>query len=304
MTWEQPNAADLAAKATGLRDFLNARIIGQPQAIDRVVPLLENAFLGLSDPDRPYASFLFVGPTGVGKTEMTKAISEYAFGIPPLSFDMSEFQLQNGVEIMLGKDPAKDMGRVGDAVMKQPFGVCNFDEMEKAHVLIWDLFLQLLDEGRLTAANSQVLNFRRFVVTMTSNIGAREAMRMRHAPFIQVERIIRQQLDLKLRPEFQERFSDVVPFRQLDSNASRLICDLMCAKVLRRLRAQGHEIELDAVAGEFLLRKGIDRERGARRLRRIIELYVENAVAPEAKQGRKATGKLTVDATGRALVVR
>lgn len=295
----------LRAKANGVEDFLRQRVIGQEEAVARVAPVLRNAFLGLSEPDRPLASFLLVGPTGVGKTEMAKAIAEYAFADKPLTFDMSEFQLQTGVEIMLGAN-THDRGRVGSKVIGQHAGVVNFDEMEKAHVLVLDLFLQLLDEGRLTAATGEAMDFRQFVVTMTSNLGAREAGRMRHAPFSHVERIVRQEVDRKLRPEFQERFGEIVVFRHLEQEAQRKICAMMIAKVFARLRLDGHELEMTPEGTEFLLRRGIDRERGARRLRRTVALYVEGAVASEigSEVGKKAKGRVTPNATGTALIVR
>lgn len=295
----------LRAKANGVEDFLRQRVIGQEEAVARVAPVLRNAFLGLSEPDRPLASFLLVGPTGVGKTEMSKAIAEYAFAEKPVTFDMSEFQLQTGVEIMLGANTG-DRGRVGQKVIGQQSGVINFDEMEKAHVLVLDLFLQLLDEGRLTAATGEAMDFRQYVVTMTSNLGAREAGRMRHAPFSHVERIVRQEVDRKLRPEFQERFGEIVVFRHLEQGAQRKICGVMVEKVFARLRQAGHELEMTAEATEFLLRRGIDRERGARRLRRTVALFVEGAVASVIGPcgDRKAKGKVTPNASGTALEVR
>ena len=273
-----------------VRDFFTARVIGQDEAVGAIVARVAMLKAGLNDPDKPIGVFLFAGPTGTGKTELAKAVSEFLFGSVErmIRLDMSEFQTHESINKILGQASgyaAFDTDSLTSRVRKQPFSVLLLDEFEKSHPMIWDLFLQAFDEGRLTDAMGQVTDLRHCLIIMTSNLGAtaHRSMGLGFAPAAdefskdQVLRAIRQ----TYRPEFQNRLDKVIVFNPLTRDLMRGILKKELAALLERrgLKDRAWAIEWESSAHEFLLERGFSPEMGARPLKRAIDQYV---VAPLA----------------------
>lgn len=294
------DAAASAKKLRGLATYLVASIKGQDHVLPRVVSVLQRAELGVTHPGRPKASFLFVGPTGVGKTEITKAFNRYLFDAKPISFDMSEYQLQSSVDKLIGAS-RDDPGLLGRALRGVTRGTVLFDEIEKAHTLVLDLFLQILWEGRITLATGEVVNFCPFYIVFTSNIGSTETMRMENVPFASVERTVLMRVGEMLRPELVGRMNEIVAFARLDYAAQRAVCEAMIEEEIVRLGALGHCLQCEASAVEFLVREGYHRTLGARPMRGCVERFIQEAVTMCLLDGQRAVGRLTADTTRRCL---
>ncbi|HWA08320.1 MAG TPA: AAA family ATPase [Opitutaceae bacterium] len=272
-----PDAA-LADRLRNLPGHVAARIKGQPHVLSRICSVLTRGELGLAHPRRPKGTFLFVGPTGVGKTEITNVFTDYLFGDAPVRFDMSEYQNQVAVEKLIGANPG-DPGLLGRALRGHLRGTLLFDEIEKAHPLVLDLFLQILEDGRITLATGEQPDLRGFYIVFTSNIGSEETIRMENAPFASVERTVLMRVRERLRPELVGRISEVVVFARLPYAVQREICeDLIRAECLRLLQC-GHRIEVGADALESLIRQGYHRTLGARPMRGTVERVLQEAVA-------------------------
>lgn len=202
-------ASSLVERLRGLPTHLAAKIKGQDHVLPRVCSVLTRGELGFAHPRRPRGSFLFVGPTGVGKTETTNVFTAYlGDGVSPIRFDMSEYQLQSSVDKLIGEN-RDDPGLLGRALRDKKSGTLLFDEIEKAHALVLDLFLQILEDGRITLATGETVDVRPFYVVCTSNIGSEETMRMENAPFASVERTVLMRVRERLRPELVGRVSAV-----------------------------------------------------------------------------------------------
>lgn len=282
--------------------YLAANIKGQDHVLPRVSSVLQRGELGTAHPDRPKGSFLFIGPTGTGKTETTKAFGRYLFGTEPVNFDMSEYQLQSSVEKFIGAN-RDDAGLLGRALRGLSRGVVLFDEIEKAHTLVLDLFLQILWEGRVTLATGEVLNFCPLYVVFTSNIGSGETMRMESAPFASVERTVLMRVHERFRSELVGRISDLIVFRRLDYATQRVICEGMIAAESSRLAALGYVIEVSPPALEFLVRVGFHRMLGARPMRAAVERHLQEAVVDSVLSGGDGSGQLGVETAGQRLVL-
>ncbi|MEO6876094.1 MAG: AAA family ATPase, partial [Opitutaceae bacterium] len=205
----------LQSRLMGLRPRLGAQIKGQDHVLERICSVLTRGELGFAHPGRPKGSFLFVGPTGVGKTEITYVFTDYLFaGEKPLRFDMSEYQLQKSVDKLIGEN-SSDRGLLGRALRGSFHGTLLFDEVEKAHPLVLDLFLQILEDARITLATGETLDLRSFYIVCTSNIGSAETMRMESAPFASVERTVLMRVRDQLRPELVGRVSEILVFARL-----------------------------------------------------------------------------------------
>jgi ATP-dependent Clp protease ATP-binding subunit ClpB len=232
----------------------------------------------MAHPRRPKGSWLFVGPTGVGKTETTKTFTSYLFGgVKPICFDMSEYQLQNSVEKLIGEN-REDPGLFGRAVRGVAGGTLLFDEIEKAHPLVMDLLLQILEEGRITLATGETLDLCGFYIVGTSNIGSEETMRMENAPFASVERTALMRVRDRLRPELIGRLNEVLVFARLGYETQREICLQMVNTEVSRIRLLGYEIAITDAMIEMLIRQGFHRSLGARPMRQAVERFLQDLV--------------------------
>ena len=272
-------SSDFLSKLRHLETHLKANIKGQDHVLPRICSVLRRGELNLAHPNRPKGSFLFVGPTGVGKTEITLAFTEYLCGSEHVHrFDMSEFQNQSSVGLLLGSS-STDTGMLGRALDKSPQGTLLFDEMEKAHPLVLDLFLQILDAGRITLANGETRSLNNYYIVFTSNIGAAEAMRMESSAFATIERTVLRRVDQVLRPELVARINEKLVFNRLPYSIQRDICELMIGREVERLHRLGHKLIVDGATIETLVREGFHRTLGARPMRNTVDRYLQEAVA-------------------------
>jgi len=270
-----------------LEEELHGRIVGQDEAVSAIAEAVRRSRAGLGDPNRPVGSFLFLGPTGVGKTELARALAEVLFGSEDLMvrFDMSEFQERHTVSRLVGAPPGyvgyEEAGQLTEQVRRRPYSVLLFDEIEKAHADVFNILLQILDDGRLTDAQGRTVDFKNTVVIMTSNLGAdriRQHTRRRES-FEELKSDLMEILRGSFRPEFINRIDEIIVFRSLTEEQLFEITKLMLDRVARRLRAQRIEVVFDDDAVQLLAREGFDPEYGARPLRRTIQRLVENELS-------------------------
>ncbi len=275
-------------KIIELRGYLSANIIGQKRAIDKACSVLQRGALKLSPPDRPLGSFLFVGPTGVGKTELTKCFTRYLFPGDHrlIRLDMSEYQNKEQLEVLLG-DSTNAQGQLGrlfdynrNSDGQLQGGTILFDEIEKAHPDLLLILLQILEDGRLTLRDGTLLNLGNFFVVLTSNIGASEAMEMRKSTPETIERIVFSMVKEKLRPELVGRITEMVMFDRLEYDDQVKIVELMMNREVRRLSEQlGITITYEKEVLEHVIIEGFDSRFGARPLRRYIEKFLGDLMA-------------------------
>lgn len=294
----------LIEKLNDLEPYLSSKIKGQGHVIPRVCSLLERGQLGLQPTDKPLGSFLFLGPTGVGKTELTLEFSRYLFGTDSVfRFDMSEFQHKDAVKLFLGDDTGSP-GRLGRVFSKHRHGVLLFDEVEKAHRLIWDLFLQMLDAARITLADHRTYDLSAFYLVCTSNIGSQQLLRPTRLPFATLERAVVSELHRCFRPELIGRFDEKIVFKPLTPDTQREIGRLTIDEELGRLRVKGFDLSMSESAFEFLVRQGIHKTLGARPMKRIVQKFIGDAIWRALKSGDRPTGRLAVSAQSNALTIR
>jgi ATP-dependent Clp protease ATP-binding subunit ClpA len=268
-------SSDFLAKLRHLERHLQANIKGQDHVLPRICSVLQRGELNLAHPDRPKGSLLFVGPTGVGKTEVTTCFTDYLFGDGYLHrFDMSEFQNQSSVGLLLGAS-SSEIGMLGRALDKHGRGTLLFDEMEKAHPLVLDLFLQILDVGRITLANGETRNLNSYYVVFTSNIGAGEAMRMESSAFATIERTVLRRVDQVVRPELVARINEKLVFNRLPYAIQREICKLMIGREVERLNRLRHNLVVEPEIVEQLVRDGFHRTLGARPMRNTVDRFLQ-----------------------------
>ncbi|AHF92703.1 ATPase [Opitutaceae bacterium TAV5] len=269
-----------------LPEHLREHIRGQDHVIDPICSVLRRGELGLANPYRPRASLLLAGPTGVGKTELTNVFTTYLFPSPdnpgepaakPIRFDMSEYQLQSSVDKLIGGAP-DETGLLGRALHSLQRGTLLFDEIEKAHPLVLDLFLQILDDASITLATGERKSLSAFYVVFTSNIGASETMRMQSAPFASIRRTVLARVGQQLRPELVGRITEKLVFNRLSYDVQREICQNMIAREQARLRALGHDIAIDEADIETILREGYHKSLGARPMRATVERYLQHKI--------------------------
>jgi ATP-dependent Clp protease ATP-binding subunit ClpC len=306
--------ADIVSRATGipvsqltteererllkLEEQLHERIVGQDEAVEAIAEAVRRSRAGLGDPNRPIGSFLFLGPTGVGKTELARAIAEILFGDEQLMvrFDMSEFQERHTVSRLVGAPPGyvgyEEAGQLTEQMRRRPYSVLLFDEIEKAHADVFNILLQILDDGRLTDAQGRTVDFKNAVVIMTSNLGAdriRQHARLKE-PFEQLKDDLMEILRQSFRPEFINRIDEIIVFRSLTDEQLVQITRLLLDRLARRLHAQEIELEFDEDAVRLLAREGFDPEFGARPLRREIQRRVENELSRMVLSGTVEPG--------------
>ncbi len=290
-----------------LEQRLHERVIGQDEAVEVVAEAVRRARVGLGDPDRPIGSFLFLGPTGVGKTELARALAEALFGDEDrmIRLDMSEFQERHTVSRLVGSPPGyvgyEDAGQLTEAVRRRPYSVVLLDEIEKAHPDVFNTLLQVLDDGRLTDSQGRTVDFRNTVIIMTSNLGS-ELIVGRRGPLgfgssaaqgsnADLRDQVLRRLREAFRPEFLNRIDEIVVFQQLDSTQLEQITDLMLDETRRRLRAQGIEVDVTPEALSWLAERGFEPHFGARPLRRAIQREVDNRLSRLMLDGRVRSGQ-------------
>ncbi|WP_413816011.1 ATP-dependent Clp protease ATP-binding subunit [Kitasatospora purpeofusca] len=292
-----------------LEEHLHEKVIGQDRAVTAVAQAVRRARAGMGDPDRPTGSFLFLGPTGVGKTELAKALAALLFGDPDrmIRFDMSEFQEKHTVSRLVGSPPGyvgyDEAGQLTEAVRRKPYSVLLFDEVEKAHPDVFNLLLQVLDDGRLTDAQGRTVDFRNTVLIMTSNIGSQRILD--HAGDVeQIRDDLMRDLRAKFRPEFLNRIDEVIVFHALTRKDLLQVVDLMLDRTRRRLKAQDVDLEVTDQARELLVNLGYQPAFGARPLRRTIQQELDNRISDLLLDGTVGEGDtLVADASDGRLTV-
>ena len=294
----------LVENLCGLEAQLLSRIKGQDHVIPRVCSVLERGQLGLQPQGKPLGSFLFLGPTGVGKTELTLEFTRYLFGSESVfRFDMSEFLHPDSAKLFMG-DETGNPGRLGNVLSRHQRGVLLFDEIEKAHRLIWDLLLQMLDAARITLADHRVYDLSGFYVVCTSNIGAQQLLRPTRLPFTTLERAVISELHRFFRPELIGRFDEKIVFRPLSPETQREIARLAIAEELARFRERGFDLRVSNETFEFLVRRGIHKALGARPMKGTVRKFVGDAVRYAIKAGEPSSGVLIVSPLNDRLMIR
>lgn len=300
----EKSASPLHLKLQGLEKNLSGRIRGQAQVIPRVVSVLQRGELGLTKPTRPRGSFMFLGPTGVGKTEITLAFTEFLFGPDKLfRFDMSEYQTQESLGVLLGARLG-ERGTLGMAYDKSPCGTLLFDEIEKAHPRVLDVFLQILDAARVTMASGDTLDFSRYYIVLTSNIGAAEILHVQHSTHATMERHVLTRAQQSLRPEMFARINEKLVFNRLTYDDQLEIAGLLLINELDFLRGKGFTLTPAESVLPFLVRHGFHPRLGARPMRDAIEKLVGDAVAEFLLGGKNTGGSLQVDEPRGCLTIR
>ncbi|SME94370.1 ATP-dependent Clp protease ATP-binding subunit [Streptomyces sp. Amel2xC10] len=298
------------ARLMKLEEHLHERVVGQDEAITAVARAVRRARAGMSDPNRPVGSFLFLGPTGVGKTELARALAAALFGDEHrmIRLDMSEFQERHTVSRLVGAPPGyvghEEAGQLTEAVRRQPYSVVLFDEIEKAHPDVFNTLLQILDDGRLTDSQGRTVDFKNTVVIMTSNIGADRILAAGVEDYTAVRETVMPVLQQHFRPEFLNRIDEIIVFRGLERGQIREIVDLLLEHTKRRLRAQDVDLEVTDGAADLLGNLGYQPDFGARPLRRTIQREVDDRLADLLLSGQLNAGdRARVDAVDGHIVV-
>jgi ATP-dependent Clp protease ATP-binding subunit ClpC len=282
-----------------LEQQLHERVVGQDEAVEAVAEAIRRARAGLGDPNRPIGSFLFLGPTGVGKTELARTLAEALFGeeAAMIRIDMSEFQERHTVSRLVGAPPGyvgyEEAGQLTEAVRRRPYSVLLLDEIEKAHPDVFNILLQILDEGRLTDAQGRTVDFKNTVIIMTSNMGAeriQQHAREQGESFEQLKEDMMEIVRHHLRPEFVNRIDEIIVFQALTKDQIVEIARLLLDRTKRRLRAQDIEVEFTEAAVELIADEGFDPEFGARPLRRAIQRRVDNRLSSMLLSGELNPG--------------
>ena len=296
-----------------LEKTLHERVIGQNEAVEAVAKAIRRGRVGLKDPKRPIGSFLFLGPTGVGKTELSKALAESLFGDQDamIRVDMSEYMEPHSVSKLIGSPPGyvgfDEGGQLTEKIRRKPYSVILFDEIEKAHPDVMNMLLQILEDGRLTDSQGRTVNFKNTVIIMTSNIGARlitdkktlgftkvnggEQSKIAEKEYENTKKEVMEALKKELRPEFINRIDEIIVFHKLTDAEINQIIDIMLKEVKSRLEMQKIKIELKPEVKELIASKGIDKNFGARPLRRTIQSVLEDRLAEEILDGNILRGK-------------
>jgi ATP-dependent Clp protease ATP-binding subunit ClpB len=289
------------AKLVKMEENLHKRVVGQDEAIEAVSDAVRRARAGLKDPRRPIGSFLFLGPTGVGKTELARALAEFMFDDEHAMtrIDMSEYMEKFSVSRLIGAPPGyvgyDEGGQLTEAVRRRPYGVILLDEIEKAHPDVFNILLQVLDDGRLTDGQGRVVDFKNTVVIMTSNIGSQVIAQFAgrgsdHNAYEEMKRQVTDQLRMQFRPELLNRIDEVIVFHALTEIELALIVDLLLADLQKRLGQHELVLELTPAARSLVAREGTDLAYGARPLKRTIQRLIENPLARALLQGQFPPG--------------
>jgi ATP-dependent Clp protease ATP-binding subunit ClpB len=291
---------------THLELELARRVVGQTQAVTAVANAVRRSRAGLGDPNRPTGAFIFLGPTGVGKTETARALAEFLFDDERamVRLDMSEYMEKHSVARMIGAPPGyigyEEGGQLTEAVRRRPYSVILFDEIEKAHPDVFNVLLQMLDDGRLTDSQGRVVDFRNAVIIMTSNIGSQYIVE--GAAWDRVEERVRDELRNHFRPEFLNRVDDVIVFRPLSQADLVQIVDLQLARLDQLLAQRNLKLDVTPEARQLLAEQGYDPVYGARPLKRVIQRELQNRIALQLLEGAFKEGDtIRVERDGHSL---
>jgi len=298
-------------KLLKMEERLGQRVIGQQQAIEAVSNAVRRARSGLQDPNRPIGSFIFMGPTGVGKTELAKALAEFIFDSEQamVRIDMSEFMEKHSVSRLIGAPPGyvgyDEGGYLTEAVRRRPYSVVLFDEIEKAHPEVFNVLLQILDDGRMTDGHGKTVDFKNTIIIMTSNIGSQYIHELVGRDREEMERRVFEALRAGFKPEFLNRIDETIIFLNLEQEQIGRIVDIQMQHLDKRLAEQNIELVLADSARDLIAREGYDPVYGARPLKRAIQRLVENPLAMEILEGKIAEGtRLSAEAEGERIVFR
>ena len=304
-----------SVKLLNMEETLHQRLIGQDEAVKAVSRAIRRARVGLKNPNRPIASFIFSGPTGVGKTELTKSLASYFFGSEEamIRLDMSEFMERHTVSKLIGSPPGyvgfNEGGQLTEAVRRRPYTVVLFDEVEKAHPDVFNLLLQLLEDGRLTDSKGRTVDFKNTLLIMTSNIGSKVIEKgggglgfefsgdsVEDSQYNRIKSLVNEELKQYFRPEFLNRLDEIIVFRQLSKNEVKEIAEIMLQEVFARLQDKGIKLNVTDAFKERLVEEGYNPSYGARPLRRAVMRLLEDSLAEEVLSGRIKDGdKALVD---------
>ncbi len=297
-------------KLLHMSDVLHQRVIGQDEAVEAVAKAIRRARVGLKNPMRPIGSFIFSGPTGVGKTELAKALAGYFFGSEDalIRIDMSEFMEHHTTSKLIGSPPGyvgyQEGGQLTEAVRRKPYSVVLFDEIEKAHPDVFNVLLQILDDGRLSDSKGRTVDFKNTIIIMTSNVGAQfidktalqvgfaqQAKQVEHTErYKKIKELVMDSMKKTFRPEFLNRIDEIIVFQQLTKEEIRRIVDIMSADLQSRIKSQGMELVISDECKDFIATDGYNPTYGARPLRRSIQKYLEDALAEQVLQGKFKEG--------------
>jgi ATP-dependent Clp protease ATP-binding subunit ClpB len=301
------------AKLLRMEDQLRLRVVGQDDALAAVSAAVRRARAGLQDPNRPIGSFIFLGPTGVGKTETARALAQFLFDDEHamVRIDMSEYGERHSVSRLIGAPPGyvgyEEGGALTEAVRRRPYSVLLFDEIEKAHPDVFNVFLQILDDGRLTDGQGRTVDFRNVVLIMTSNIGSQHIVALGEDQREELLRRVDEALRAHFKPEFLNRIDETIVFHQLARDHFHRIVDIQLERVKKLLAERHVSIEVTSEAKDLLAEKGYDPHYGARPLKRVIQRLLQDPLAMKILEGEFPEGsKVLVDArvNGEALEFR
>ncbi|MGB9809793.1 MAG: AAA family ATPase, partial [Caldanaerobacter sp.] len=290
-----------------LEEILHDRVIGQDEAVEAVAKAIRRARVGLKDPKRPIGSFIFLGPTGVGKTELSKALAEALFGDENamIRLDMSEYMERHTVSKLIGSPPGyvgfEEGGQLTEKVRRRPYTVILLDEIEKAHPDVFNILLQILEDGRLTDSKGRTVDFKNTVIIMTSNVGAELLKKQTtlgfmpqdkedKASFEKIKETLMAELRKTFRPEFLNRVDEIIVFHPLSKEHIEKIADIMIKELNKRLEENNIKLEFTPEAKEEIIKQGYDPNYGARPLRRVIQRIVENQLSELMLQGEVKPG--------------
>ena len=298
-----------SVKLLNMEETLHQRLIGQDEAVKAVSKAIRRARVGLKNPNRPIASFIFSGPTGVGKTELTKALAAYFFGSEEsmIRLDMSEYMERHTVSKLIGSPPGyvgfNEGGQLTEAVRRRPYTVVLFDEIEKAHPDVFNLLLQLLEDGRLTDSKGRTVDFKNTMIIMTSNIGSKviekgggglgfefSGSSVEDTQYTRIRSLVNEELKQYFRPEFLNRLDEIIVFRQLSRDEVKLIAEIMLREVFARMQEKGITLSVSESFKERLVEEGYNPSYGARPLRRAVMRLLEDSLAEEFLSGRITDG--------------
>ncbi len=281
--------------------MLGARVVGQHEAVTAVADAIRRSRAGLADPHRPTGSFMFLGPTGVGKTELCKALAEFLFDTEEamVRIDMSEFMEKHSVARLIGAPPGyvgyEEGGYLTEAVRRRPYSVILLDEIEKAHPDVFNVLLQVLDDGRLTDGQGRTVDFRNTVVIMTSNLGSQVIQDLAgEANYAKMKAAVLQVVGQHFRPEFVNRVDEIVVFHPLGRSEIRAIVDIQLGRLRARLAERDMQLRLEDDARDQIGEAGFDSVYGARPLKRAIQAQIENPLAQKILRGDFVAGDLIV----------